>query len=171
VRILGALLLCFLWTLASGQELEAKHATIVYSDNRQLSDFNRGVRMGSLLYLMFNQKSVEAAREAREKVDAVVERVQAILDMFPRSLRFKLVLLRGKEDVGDAYQKKFSRRADFIAFYSPEDKTVYVSVDDVSLAVLAHEIAHVVVDSYFEVSAPVRVHEVLAQYVEAQISP
>ena len=58
---------------------------------------------------------------------------------------------------------------DFIAFYSPKTKTVYFSLKDLYLKVFAHELAHAVIDHYFEKAPPTKIHEMLAQYVENQL--
>jgi hypothetical protein len=47
---------------------------------------------------------------------------------------------------------------------------MYLSIRDVKLRVIAHEIGHVVVDHYFDVPPPVKIHEVLAQFAETHIS-
>ena len=69
----------------------------------------------------------------------------------------------------EIFRKKYGRDVDYIAFYSPRDKTVYVSVSDVELTVLAHEIGHVIIDFYYGMATPQKIHEVLAQYVEEHL--
>jgi hypothetical protein len=51
----------------------------------------------------------------------------------------------------------------------PEGNTIYVSLKDVSLGMLAHEVAHAIISSYFVVAPPEKVQEVLAGYVEYSI--
>ncbi len=170
-RALTAILLLVpLSPAAFALELETKHTTVVYDDARQLGAFTSSVRMGGLGYLLWGKKSVTAPDEARNKVDAVVEKVMTILEMVPAEFHFKITLLATREDVQAVYKQKFSRLSDFIAFYAPQEQTIYVSVDDVNLAVFSHEVAHAVIDHYFEVSPPSKIHELLAQYVEAQIA-
>ena len=95
--------------------------------------------------------------------------VQEILEMYPAKLRFTITLLPSKKEVQEQYRQQYDRDVEFIAFYAPETDTVYVSVKDIDLHVFAHELAHVIIDHYFNRAPPVKIHEVLAQYVETQI--
>lgn len=154
---------------ASGYELKTRYATIVYEKEELLRRFDREISLGSLSYLVRNRNSVTVADETVNKVDAIFERVEALLDMFPRGVQFKVVLLPSDRDVQRAYKSKYGANVDYIAFYSPRDKTVFISVDDIRIGVLAHELTHVVLDFYFGVSPPQKIHEVLAQFVEAHL--
>jgi hypothetical protein len=154
---------------AAALELKTQYATIAYDKEEQLRKFNRGVSLGSLSYLLRNRKSITSEDEVRNKVDVLVERVEAILDMFPRGLKFRIVLLSTDTEVQKVYKNKYGASVDYISFYSPREKTMYASVDDIRIGVLAHEMAHVILDFYFGVSPPVKVHEVLAQFVETHL--
>ena len=156
-------------SLAFGYELKTRYATVIYENEGYLRQFNKEVSLGSLSYLTRNKTSITADDEIKNKLDAVVERIETILDMFPRELKFKVVLLPSDADVQRVYRTKYGKTVDFIAFYSPRDKTVFFSVDDISLDVLAHELTHVILDYYFGVSPPEKIHEVLAQFVEAHL--
>lgn len=156
-----------LWaSVSSGAELKTYYATIVYSNERYLGEFNDKVSLGSLSYLIRNRNSLTAAEEAADKVDAIVERVETILDMFPRGLKFRVVLLPSSKDVQKVYKSKYGMSPDYIAFYSPRDNTVFVSLDDVRVGVLAHELTHVILNHYFGIPPPDKIQEILAQFVE-----
>jgi hypothetical protein len=99
-------------------------------------------------------------------MDVLIERVETILEMYPKELKFNITLLSSDNEVQDVFRKKYGRTVNYISFYSPRDKTIYVSVKDIELGVLAHEIAHVIIDFYYGMSTPRKIHEVLAQYVE-----
>lgn len=167
--ILTGLFFIMSGSLAFGSELKTQYSTIVYENEKLLRQFNKEVSLGSLSYLTRNKTSITAGDETRNKLDAVVERIETILDMFPRELKFKVILLPSDADVQRVYRTKYGKTVNFIAFYSPRDKTVFFSVDDISLDVLAHELTHVILDYYFGVSPPEKIHEVLAQFVEAHL--
>jgi hypothetical protein len=154
---------------SSGYELKTRYSTIIYEREDQLQKFNKEVVLGSLSYLMRNKKSITVTEEIGNKMDVIVERVEAILEMFPRELKFTIVLLSTDEEVQKVYREKYGRRVDYIAFYSPRDKTVYISVNDIRLGVLAHELGHVIIDRYYGIPTPVNIHEILAQYVESHL--
>jgi small-conductance mechanosensitive channel len=165
----AGLFLVLLTSLSYGFEVKTKHATIVYERDDLLRKFNKKVSMGSLSYLLRNKKIITVEDEAKNKLDVIIERVESVLDMFPQNLKFTVILLFSDKEVQRIYREKYGVRIDYISFYSPRDKTAYISVDDVSLGVLAHELAHVIMDHYFGMPPPAKVHEVLAQYVEKHL--
>jgi hypothetical protein len=52
------------------------------------------------------------------------------------------------------------------SFYFHEEKTIYISTEDLDLGMLAHEIAHAIISHYFVVPPSERVQEVLSGYVD-----
>lgn len=166
------LILCLLLAAAApgrAYELDTRYGTVVYEKEELLKRFNDELRLGRLSYLMKNRSSVTLQDEVRNKVEAVFDRVQSVLEMFPRNLRVTIVLLPSDGDVAKVYRGKYQRHADYIAYYSPKEKTIYLSVRDSSLTVVAHEMGHAVIDHYFGVSPSVKIHEVLSEYVEAHL--
>lgn len=152
-------------------ELETRFATIIYENQEILHEFNNEVSSGSGLMLFSSRRptSLNIVDEVKNKLDGIVEKVELVLEMFPANLRFVVVLLPSDRDVQRVYLEKYQKKVDYIAFYMRKTKTMYLSVDDVSLTVLAHEIAHVVVDHYFDISPPTKIHEMLAQYASTHI--
>jgi len=163
------LTLLFWAAFATAAEIESRYATIVYEREDLLRELNDGVRLRSLSFLMKSRAGLTVADEVGSKVDVVLARVEKVLEMFPKNMKFRIVLLPSDKEVAKAYKRLYARNVDFISFYSPHDKTVYLSVNDANLNVLAHELAHVVVDHYFSISPPAKIHEVLAQFAETHL--
>ncbi len=162
----------FIFTSSStvfGYELKTRYITIVYNNEDQLRRFNKEISLGSLSYLLRNKKSITADDEIKNKLDVIIERVESILEMYPKEVKFTITLLSSDDEVQGIFRSKYGKNVDYIAFYSPRDKTIFVSVKDIELEVLAHEIAHVVIDFYYGTSTPTKIHEVLAQYVETHL--
>jgi hypothetical protein len=147
-------------------ELTSRYTTIIYAGDDQMRRFNKEISLGSLSYLLKSKTSFTAEDEVKHKIDVLIERVETILEMYPKELKFNIALLYSDDEVQSLFRKKYGRTVDYIAFYSPRDKTIYVSVKDIELGVLAHEIAHVIIDFYYGMATPTKIHEVLAQYVE-----
>jgi hypothetical protein len=160
--------LLFLQPLAA-QEIVSRYATIQYEKEDLLREFNRELLLGSLSHLMRYKKSITWQDEIKNKVDVIVERVIVVLDMRPADVRFKLVLLPTEEDVQQVYRMKYNRKVDYIAFYAPKDKTVYLSVNDIRIGVFAHELGHLIIDLFYGTTTPSKIHEVLAQFVETHL--
>lgn len=150
-------------------EIKSRYATIQYEKEELLREFNRELLLGSLSHLMRFKKNVTWQDEVKNKVDIIVERVEIVLDMRPADISFKIVLLPTDEDVQQAYKSRYNRKVDYIAFYAPKDKTIYVSVNDVRIGVFAHELGHLIIDLYYKTSTPSKIHEVLAQFVETHL--
>lgn len=129
--------------------------------------FNKRIKLGSLDYLLKRRVSGELSLQGQVsgKIDIIVERVETILEMRPKNFKVDIIIMRSTDDVRAVYKRKYRRDVDFIAFYSPVEKAVYVSADDAKSIILAHELAHAVIDQYFGVAAPVKIHELLADYV------
>lgn len=153
----------------AAQEIVSRYATIQYEKEDLLREFNRELLLGSLSHLMRYKKSITWQDEIKNKVDVIVERVIVVLDMRPNDVRFKLVLLPTEEDVQQVYRMKYNRKVDYIAFYAPKDKTVYLSVNDIRIGVFAHELGHLIIDLYYGTTTPSKIHEVLAQFVETHL--
>ena len=156
-------------SLSSGNELKTRYATIVYSSEEQLRTFNKEISLSGLSYLLRSKRSITAEDEIKNKLDVIIERVETILEMFPNEVKFTVSLLSSDDDVQRIYRSRYGKSVDYIAFYSPRDKTVFVSVKDIDTGVLAHEIAHVIIDLFYGIATPAKIHEVLAQYVETHL--
>lgn len=156
-------------SLACGFELETRYATISYGEKQVLHDFNNRINLRNITVLPGQKGGMTVEDEIKQKTDLIFEQVETILEMFPLKLKFKLVLLPTDTDVQRIYQEKYGKWAEYIAFYSPQEKTMFVSVNDARLGVFSHEISHVIMDFYFKVPPPVKIHELLSQYVETQM--
>jgi hypothetical protein len=89
--------------------------------------------------------------------------------MFPANLHLTVVVLPTRGDVAAIYRKKYGKNANHIAYYSLKEDTIYISVRDTSLKVIAHEIGHAIVDHYFQDRPPYTIHELMAQFTEQHI--
>lgn len=173
MNCLSPLFLLTFWLAVASPLQAAEIATaftrISYADEQLLNAFNQ--RVGTSTFgFGFAKKSVSNPQEtAKNQVDQLVGRVQEILDMRPVGLKFAIELLASPGEVQSIYQQQYQRRVDFIAFYSPRNETVYFAVNKLQRNVFAHEIAHAIIDRYFDKAPPVKIHELLAQYVEKQL--
>lgn len=152
-------------------EGKSRYVTLQHNGDAQLlRDFNREVSLTrKLRYYLDKKKTVTIEDEVLAKLDIIIEKTETVLDMFPANLHITVVLLPTSRDVAAMYKQKYGKRADHIAYYSLKEKTIYVSVNDVSLRVITHEIGHAIVDHYFTVRPPYNMHELMAQFAEQHI--
>lgn len=136
--------------LSSAAEFEktfrTNYSTIYYSQDKDMDDFIWHIGGQRLEFLSDKQL-------ASNRVDRIVDRVHAILDMRPKDLKFDIYLHRGP------------MKENKVAFYDSKAKAINIYVDYVTDGVLAHEVAHVIINRYF-VSPPSKIQEILTQYVD-----
>jgi hypothetical protein len=126
---------------------KTKYTTIHYNDDKDLSD---------LLWKLGGARiDFTADREmASNRIDKVIERVETILDMRPKDLNINIYLARG--------ELKYNE----VAYYQYKTSALYISVDNVTDGVFAHEITHAIINSYFTMPTPAKIQEILGQYVD-----
>lgn len=155
-------------TAARAGEIRTLYATLIYDNAECLQQFNDQVPESSSCSIGY-RVALTQEEEAGCKLDVIVNRVEAVLDIFPRGLNFTLVLLPTSSAVQEVYKRKYGKNPDYIAFYSPGDNYIYMSANDVTVGVLAHELTHVIVGKYFSRALPSVIQEAVAQYVDSQI--
>jgi len=126
---------------------KTKYTTIYYSAERDLSDFVW--RIGGSRFELLADSEI-----ASNRIDRIVERVEAILDMYPKNFMVKMHLKRGELEQNS------------VAFYGRRSKSIQVNVDRVTDGVMAHEVAHAVINQYFASPPPSKIQEILTQYVD-----
>ncbi|WP_136797639.1 hypothetical protein [Desulfosediminicola ganghwensis] len=172
IIILASLFLGISLPEARAAVVEGRYVTVEYnSDGQLLREFNSNLKLSRKL--RYNLKKLEyhsVEDEVAAKLDILVEKAEIILDMFPANLDIKVVLLPSRYDIAAVYRQKYQKKFNHIAYYSLSENTIYISVDDAKLKVVAHELGHAVVDHYFQVRPPYEIHELMAEYVERNVS-
>ena len=97
-------------------------------------------------------------------------RAEAILDMRPENMHLKIKIFRTRTELNDEYEKIFSTREDVKSFYVYKFNTIYISEEDISDSIIAHEMGHAIVDHYFAVIPPETIRELLASYVDLHLA-
>ncbi|MEW6601704.1 MAG: hypothetical protein AB1499_12105 [Nitrospirota bacterium] len=144
---------------------ESNCCTIQYSDAAHLSTFTQ--RIGGYKYTSLGLD--DNPLNVRPRIDEIMGKVQSTLDMYPSDFHISIQLYPDHETVGKIF-RQFSLTGNVpLAFYSNKTRTIYVNVDSVTTGVLAHEMAHAVINFYFEVPPPAKMQEILAQYVDLHI--
>ncbi len=164
-------LLFFFAPAAYALEQSGRYVTVYYADKKLLHGFNDRLILGRrLAYILRKQNPVTVRDEVLAKIDIVIEKAEVVLDMFPDNLHINLVLLPSSDAVDAEYKRKYGKNVNYISYYSLSEKTIYMSVEDMRLQVLAHEIGHAIVDHYFKVRPPYAIHELMAQFTEKHIT-
>ena len=138
---------------------------IVCDDEPVLDKFGRRVSLCSgISRLLKKRKSVQ------DNVEEIYDRVRALLGMSDvHDKDLKIRVYKDKPSLHEAFFNIYYRPTNLRAWYIFEYHTIYVSADDLNAGMLAHEMAHVIVDSYFGVKPPIESSEILARYVDTHL--
>lgn len=150
-------------------EIISKHAKIYYQNENDLRLLNKRLKLGTLDYLLKYKGSDDASIESQvaAKVDIILERVKTILELNPENFAVEIKAVESPAEVQRIYFGKYSKNVDYPAFYARGEKTVYVAVNKINSNIMAHELAHAIIDRSFGPIIPVKIHEILSQYVDA----
>jgi len=106
-----------------------------------------------------------------EALDILFLGVCNMLDMNLYSFQGTIKICRDTIQLNDIYTNLFgSSLGGRYSFYVSDLNTIYISQEHFEREVLGHEIAHAIISHYFVVQPPVRASEILAGYVEYQLS-
>lgn len=147
------------------QLIETNCCTIKYTDADHLRNFT--LRIGGFKFTSTGLDDNPA--NVKTRIDEVMEKVQSILDMHPDDMHISIVLYPDHNSLTQIYRQFVLTRDVPIAFYAQKTKSIYVNVSSVTDGVLGHELAHAVINFYFVPPPPVKMQEILAQYVDLHL--
>jgi hypothetical protein len=148
------------------QNYSTVYATIRYDKAEDLYRFTRNIGSG----ISFLGESPEHnPLLAKKRVDKIVDKVMALLDMRSPNFHFSIYLCRTPAEVETAYRRTGMAGPVPEAFYAHANRSITLLPDTINDGMLAHEIAHAVISAYFGTPPPARMQEVLAQYVDSHL--
>ncbi len=151
------------WQTANGQ-----NAVILYQDTEDLVNFNSKIK-----YPAQSAKQPDIlkapARAVTEKVDVLFERAQDLLGMHGFVNQIKIRLYKDRGQLEKAYYDIYKAKNNVRAWYTHKELTVYIQLEDLHEGMLAHELAHAVIDHFLMVPPPPETAEILARYVDRKL--
>lgn len=155
------------------QRIETKHTIIQYETLEDLKDFDSSIAYSpegfSFTNLFSAGDSDDPAGSLAKKLDSLYERVQQILDMRGMLKKVRINIYSNKRKLHEAYLSITGQECRIRAWYMFEVNTIYVNKDDVHEGIIAHEMAHSIIDHYFSVRPPSATAEILATYVDQHL--
>lgn len=155
------------------QTLETMYALILYQTPVDLARFESKIRYsysgGGLKSLLGSSKSKESGQRVGRKIDAIYERVQEILDMNARIKKVTIKIYPDKGALAAVYKRLSGRGLNIRAWYIYDYNTIYLNAKDVHEGIVAHEMAHSIIDHYFSARPPRATAEILARYVDKHL--
>ena len=155
------------------QSLETKYTIIRCQSLEDLKKFNQKVDYSpgewGLKRLFSRSDSTKMIDKLKKKVDALYERVQEILDMRKRMKKVTVNVYHNKKQLHAAYWGIYKKPCKLRAWYIYEYNTIYINANDLHEGMLAHEMAHSIIDHYLTVRPPGATAEILARYVDSHL--
>ena len=164
-------------TLASDelnwQEIKTRYTILCYQTHEDLIGFNKKINyspgISGLGWLNFSSSSKNLEDRLKTKIDAIFQRVQQILDMRKKMDRVRINLYQNKGQLGEEFKDLYHKESHLRAWYVFEKHTIYLNLEDLHEGMLAHEMAHAIIDHYFAMRPPPATAEILARYVDSHL--
>jgi hypothetical protein len=184
-RLLIPTLFCFIFFFMCGivkgqpsddifwQTIETKHTVIRYQSSRDLKKFNARIKYrvetSGLKGLFSSSGPEDIEGTIIKKADALFEKAQQILDMRKKMKKVTINVYHDKKQLREAYQGIYIKPCNVRAWYEYRFHTIYMCIEDMHEGMLAHEMAHGIIDHYLLVRPPSATAEILARYVDSHL--
>ena len=154
--------------------LKTRHTTIRYKSEQDLALFHGAVEFGPPAFNRSLELEDLTCRQIEAmvvwKVDNIFVRAQEILDMKkPTHDPVTVYLYPDKKALKKVYETIYQGQCRLRAWYRVKTNAVYLNVKDVHQGMLAHELAHAIIDHYLTVKPPSQTAEILARYVDSHL--
>ena len=154
---------------------ESEYFTVYHQENVDLIDVAQRVNIGPSIYLFQDESKSIIEGSAPEdilaqSVDSLFSEVSDILDMHLYSYHGFIKICSSRKELGRVFSNIFGRELKAESFYNHAERTIYISAEGLRIGILAHEIAHAIINNFFVVLPPMKVQEVLSGYVEYSIN-
>jgi len=161
----------------SGQSQWLRHETsytiLQYKRFKDLKKFDRSIDFSpdqfSVTGLFGAGDAKDPVGSITRKVDALFARVQQILDMKKRMKKVTINIYSDEKQFHEAYYNITWTKCQVRSWYLFNQNTIYVNVNDIHEGILAHEMAHSIINNYLDVRPPRATAEILAVYVDQHL--
>lgn len=103
------------------------------------------------------------------RLDRIFSRAKEILGATPAGVHINIRIFKNRKGLNDKYCL-LSRRSDSCkSFYVYRYNTIYTSEQDITDSLIAHEMAHALIDNYFSTTPPEEMAEILATNVDLHL--
>jgi hypothetical protein len=158
---------------SSWKKIETRYTIIMFKSAKDLHRFDKKIdyspNRAALLRLKGSSKSNDPFDRLRLKVDAVFERAQEILEMQGRVKSVVIRIYPDKKSLSDICFKITGKKCRIRSWYIFNNRTIYANAKDTHEGILAHEMAHHIIDHYMNVRPPRATAEILARYVDKHL--
>lgn len=150
-----------------------RFSTVFYGKEVDLRRVNRGINLSFSDFYNPRRYSRIADLSTEdilsEKFDAIFSRVEEILDMYPSRIHMTINIYKTADELDAVYEEIFNEPNTAPSFYIYKTNTIYTMESAISERILAHEMAHCIIDHYFVILPPRKIQEMLAAYADVHL--
>jgi hypothetical protein len=160
------------------QHIESRHTIIKCETLKDLERFGDNIDYSPGEWGLKNLFSFSGSKDPivslKEKVDAVFERVQEILDMHRNMEKVVIIIYTNNKRFYEARtqiirENLIGKNSRIRSWYIFKQNAIYINADDIHEGILAHEMAHAIIDHYLTIRPPRATAEILARYVDKHL--
>lgn len=152
----------------SGQRVDSRYCTVYLEPGIDAKKVNRKISVRGIGWQKL-PKGLSPEGELAAKCDILFQRAEELLDMYPPGVHVALKITESRDTISGIHQTHYGEGTEAIAIYLFPGNTIYAWAKEVSEAVLIHEMAHCILDHYFQVRPPRKIEELLAIHVDTQM--
>lgn len=154
---------------ADWETFESGNFTVYAEKGIDLYGVERGLRKRLFFLGQGRALGRDAEAQIAHRLDIICGRVMEVLDVRPRLPEIDIKIYANRADVIATYHALTGKAGEPRAFYAHDCRTIYTSADEITDSVMAHEIAHAVIDAHYNGVPPPEVSEMLASYVDMHV--
>ncbi|MBW2673574.1 MAG: hypothetical protein JRD89_09205 [Deltaproteobacteria bacterium] len=155
------------------QKIETGHTIIRYQAPENLKKFDDSIDYSpgewGITRFFSREDSHAFPDKLKKKIDVLYERAMEMLDMRKRLKKVTINIYPDKKQLHAAYTRIYKTECPYRAWYTYENNTIYVNVNDLTEGMLAHEMAHSIIDHFLIIRPPEATAEILARYVDGHL--
>ena len=152
------------------KRIDTRDFTVYYEDGVDLNAAARRLRRKIFFFGQGPSYDEGAEKSITYRLDSLFGRAREILDMYPEMSKIKIKIFKDEEGLYEVYQKLIGSRGWAKAFYVHFYRTIFTSEDTINDSVMAHEMAHAIIDHFYKSVPPPKVSEALASYIDMHIT-
>jgi len=158
---------CFAQNIEVNRRYQDRYFTIYYQSSLEPLEIAR--KIDPSLFLLKNNYGNSPEEILAKTVDNLFQEVSDILDIYLYNFKGNIRIFRDFQSLSFAFYQLYRQSLKSPSFYLYDTNTIYIAEDNLTPAMLGHEIAHAILNYYFVVPPPMKIQEVLAGYVEYQL--
>lgn len=157
------------WVARNGNRITLLYPSDINLKNLEGRLRSRWFSVSAVEKDLYTNPSYGIEKRIIARLESILMRTKQILAMNPSFMEIKIKVFRNRDELSQEYFRNFGSIQQYKSFYIHGLGTIYASMQDISDSVIAHEMAHAVIDNYFKVIPPEKIAELLTTYVDSHL--